>query len=79
MFGLLSLYCAQCCWSGDAGRRTDAQWLLDAAATWRVLDHVTLFVRGENLFLQAPVVSRRPWGARPGRPFQAQVGLRFDL
>ena len=64
---------------GDAGRRTDSQWLLDVMANWRPLERVTVFVRGENLLLQTPVVSRRPWGARPGRPFQAQVGIRIEL
>jgi Fe(3+) dicitrate transport protein len=64
---------------GDAGRRTDAQWLLDLMASWRPLERVTVFVRGENLLFQTPVVSRRPWGARPGRPFQAQLGIRIEL
>lgn len=64
---------------GDAGRRTDRQWLLDAMAFVRVLPRVTIYLRGENLLMQAPVVSRRPWGARPGRPLQAQLGLRIDL
>lgn len=64
---------------GDAGRRTDRQWLLDAMAFVRVMKHVTLYARGENLLLHAPIVSRRPWGARPGRPFQAQLGVRIEL
>lgn len=64
---------------GERGRRTDAQWLLDAAVQVRVSRHITLFARGENLLAQAPIVSRRPWGARPTRPIQAQLGARIDL
>lgn len=64
---------------GDGGRRTGAQWLLDLAASWRVLPRLTLTARAENVLAQQPVVSRRPWGARPLAPFHAQVGVRVDL
>lgn len=64
---------------GERGRRTDAQWLLDAMAQLRVSRYVTLFARGENLLSQAPIVSRRPWGARPARPLQAQLGARLTF
>lgn len=64
---------------GDLGRRTDAQVMLDASAQIRLLDHVTLTARAENLLQQEAIVSRRPWGARPLKPFQAFAGLRIDL
>jgi len=64
---------------GDQGRRTDAQWLLDAAGSLRVTPRVTLLLRGDNLLDRAPIVARRPYGARTTRPLQLEVGLRLDL
>jgi Fe(3+) dicitrate transport protein len=63
---------------GDEGRRTDAQWMLDVAGEVRLTPAVSVMVRGENLLDQRPIVSRRPWGARPARPLQLQVGLRVS-
>jgi Fe(3+) dicitrate transport protein len=64
---------------GAEGRRNDTQFLLDARIQAHPTDKVTVFVRGENLLDQRSLISRRPFGARPGRPFTAQVGaeVRF--
>jgi hypothetical protein len=64
---------------GQGGVRTDAQYLLDVTGSLRVLPRADLTLRLENVLLQDPIGSRRPFGARPVRPFQAQVGFRVAL
>jgi Fe(3+) dicitrate transport protein len=64
---------------GEEGLRTDAQYLVDVTGSWRVLPKADLTLRLENVLLQDPIGSRRPFGARPVRPFQVQVGVRVAL
>jgi Fe(3+) dicitrate transport protein len=54
---------------------TDEQFYLDAVARVEVYEGVSLYVRAENLLDARPVVSRRPFGARTGRPLLVQAGL----
>ncbi len=61
----------------DGVVHTDAQFLLDATVYLQVFDNLRLYVRGENLTLTQVVAARRPFGARPNRPFQIQGGLRI--
>ena len=60
----------------DPVPRTDPLFLLDATAYLQLLERVRLYVRGENLTVTEVIASRRPFGARPNRPFQIQVGVR---
>ena len=66
---------------GDASRvpRTDPYFMLDAMAYVQIFEELRVYVRGENLTLTQAVASRRPFGARPTRPFQLQAGLRLEL
>ncbi len=64
---------------GDDGRRTDAQLFVDIAGRWQLLPHIALLARAENVLFQDPIVSRRPFGARPARPFQVEVGVEAEL
>lgn len=59
--------------------RTDGHFLLDATAYLQVFEGVRLYVRGENLTLTQAIVSRRPFGARPNRPFLIQAGLTLEI
>ncbi len=59
----------------DPVARTDAIFLLDASVYAQLWGPVRIYVRGENLTLTQAVASRRPFGARPSRPFQVQVGI----
>lgn len=59
--------------------RTDDAFLLDATAYVQVWEGVKLYVRGENLTLTQNITARHPMGARPGRPFLLQGGVRLDL
>jgi Fe(3+) dicitrate transport protein len=58
---------------------TDTQAMIDAVARVEILDGVSVYVRGENLTNAAPIVSRRPFGARVSRPFMLQGGLEVAL
>lgn len=58
---------------------TDGYAMIDAVARVEILPGVSLYVRGENLTNAAPIVSRRPFGARVGRPFMLQGGLEVEL
>jgi Fe(3+) dicitrate transport protein len=66
---------------GDAARgdKTDAYFLLDASAKYRLLDHVELYVNGRNLTNDRYIASRRPFGARPGAPLWVLAGVRGEF
>ena len=53
--------------------------VLDLAADAQISEFAMVYVTINNLTNARYMVSRRPFGARPGRPFQAMVGakLRF--
>lgn len=61
------------------GAKTDAYFLLDASAKYRVLDHVELYVNGRNLTNDRYIASRRPFGARPGAPLWMMAGVRGEF
>jgi Fe(3+) dicitrate transport protein len=58
---------------------TDAYFLLDASAKYKIIEHLELYVNGRNLTDQRPITSRRPFGARPGGPLWLMVGVRGDF
>jgi Fe(3+) dicitrate transport protein len=59
--------------------RTDPLFLLDATSYLQLFDDLRIYVRGENLTFTQAIVSRRPFGARPNRPFAIQVGLQLSI
>ena len=61
------------------GEVTDASVMLDAAARYSPLDWLTLYLRAENLLNAKPIASRRPFGARPSKPFLIMGGLKFKI
>jgi Fe(3+) dicitrate transport protein len=61
------------------GDKTDAYFLLDASAKYRVLEHVELYVNGRNLTNDRYIASRRPFGARPGAPLWVIAGVRGEF
>lgn len=62
---------------GDAVR-TDEQFILDSLLSWEFFDGFTVYGKVDNALNQRPIVSRRPFGARPSRPLMLQAGLRWD-
>ncbi len=62
----------------DDVRTTDRQFLLDAKAHASFFaQRLTVYGKIDNVTATTPIVSRRPFGARPTRPFLAQIGLKY--
>ena len=61
------------------GQATDQAWVFDLSASYRLADNAEVFARVENLFDEAYIASRRPAGARPGRPQAGFVGFRLGF
>jgi Fe(3+) dicitrate transport protein len=62
-----------------AGEGTDEQVYLDVMASVEIFSGIRLYVRGENLTDSRPIVARRPFGARTGRPLLVQGGLEASF
>ena len=58
---------------------TDRAVYVDISGHYAPLDWLTLYLKMENLLQQRPIVSRRPYGARPGKPFTALGGIRLTI
>lgn len=58
-----------------AGAGSDQATVLDLAARYELSAAVSLHARIDNLLDEEYVVARRPFGARPGKPRSAQLGL----
>ena len=63
----------------ETGKYTDRYALLDAAAFYQVLENFRVYLKGDNLTNNQPIVSRRPFGARPNKPLLVQVGFKWAL
>ena len=61
---------------GDA---TDAYFLVDASASYRVTPWLRVYINGRNLLDEAYIVGRRPYGARPGGPRWLQLGAKAEF
>ena len=61
----------------DDSQKTDAVVQLDASASWRFGRFGSAFVQAQNLTGSMPVVSLRPFGARPALPRLIVVGWRL--
>ena len=61
------------------GQGTDSHFIMDIAAEKQIHDNTRGFVTIDNVFDRDYVASRRPAGARPGKPFTILTGLKFSL
>ncbi len=61
------------------GEATDEFFLLDATANVRISSWLTLYTVGRNLLDATYIVSRRPYGARPGAPRWLQIGAKAEF
>lgn len=59
--------------------KTDPYFMVDLVGSYKVFRNASVYLRFENIFHAKPIVSRRPFGARPGKPFLAQVGFKYDF
>jgi Fe(3+) dicitrate transport protein len=61
----------------DELERIPESLLLDLAVTVRITRHVAVYSVVSNVTNSRVMVSRRPFGARPGRPFHVVVGVKL--
>ena len=62
-----------------AGEVTDAYATLDATASFNITRELSVYLKGDNLLNNAYIVSRRPFGARPGAPRLMLGGVKVKL
>ncbi len=63
----------------DDIERIAANVVLDLGGGVLVTDHVSLYTVFRNVTASKYMVARRPFGARPGRPFSFMVGLKASF
>lgn len=61
------------------GTTTDAYFTADLSGKFKASKAVSFLFNARNLFGAEYIVSRRPFGARPGAPRWVTVGLRLDF
>ncbi len=57
----------------------DSRAIIDLAAHYEIADGIKILLKVENLFDEDYVASRRPYGARPGKPREIFGGISIDL
>lgn len=62
-----------------ANERVGGYFVLDASAEVRVLGRLAIYCQGGNLTASQYVVSRRPYGVRPGAPLTVMVGVKLSM
>jgi Fe(3+) dicitrate transport protein len=55
---------------------TDEEWMVDFGASYRPFAWLEVYANLKNAFDNQPLVSRRPFGARPTAPRWAQLGAK---
>ncbi|WP_082627165.1 TonB-dependent receptor family protein [Colwellia sp. TT2012] len=61
------------------GLMTDDLVQVDFSAWYRVNDQIKLYGKVDNITDEEVIVSRRPFGARPGKPRQVIVGVKYSF
>lgn len=56
---------------------TDSYWLFDLSTRYQWNERSVVLLKIDNLFEEEYIASRRPYGARPGKPRQWQLGAEF--
>lgn len=62
-----------------SGLWTDELQQLDFSSWYLLSDNVKAYLKIDNLTDETVVVSRRPFGARPGKSRQATIGMKFTF
>lgn len=63
----------------DLALHTDAQLTVDVGLHYRLVPGVRLYAHARNVFDQAYIASRRPYGARPNAPRWIQLGAQLEF
>jgi Fe(3+) dicitrate transport protein len=61
------------------GLMTDDLLQVDLSAWYQIYDQLKLYGKIDNITDEEVIVSRRPFGARPGKPRQAIVGVKYSF
>jgi len=62
-----------------AGFKTESFVQLDFSVWHQLSSEMRVYAKLDNLTDEATIVSRRPFGARPGKPRQATIGLKYNF
>lgn len=69
--------------SGDgetlSGEIIESYWMLDASASYDFDQYGAVYLKVDNIADEQEVTSRRPYGARPSKPRQFQVGYQYSF
>jgi Fe(3+) dicitrate transport protein len=69
--------------SGDgevlSGEVTQSYWIMDLSASYDFDDYGIIYIKVDNLMDEQEIISRRPYGARPTKPQQFQVGYQYSF
>ncbi|NIL93155.1 MAG: TonB-dependent receptor [Woeseiaceae bacterium] len=63
----------------DPAESIDSRIVWDAMASWRFTEHVSAYLKVDNLFDETYIAARRPAGVRPGLPRTAYLGITYRL
>ena len=63
----------------DLALHTDAQFTVDVGLHYQVMPGLRLYGQARNVFDEAYIASRRPYGARPNPPRWVQVGAQLEF
>jgi Fe(3+) dicitrate transport protein len=61
------------------GEATDSYLIIDANASLQVTRELSVYAKVDNLLNNHFIASRRPFGARPGRPRFLMVGVKVEI
>jgi Fe(3+) dicitrate transport protein len=62
-----------------SGVTTAAYIVVDFSANYDLSKYGQLYFKADNIFDEQEIVSRRPYGARPSKPQQFQVGYQYSF
>ena len=60
-----------------SGSTTEALTVVDMSASYNFNQYGLVYVKADNLLDTQEIVSRRPYGARPSKPQQFQIGYQY--
>ncbi len=63
----------------EPGDVTDGYVIVDLATTWNFWEGASAYLKADNALNVQPIAARRPFGARPARPFLLQIGARYEF
>ncbi|MBU2970528.1 TonB-dependent receptor [Pseudoalteromonas sp. C2R02] len=63
----------------DVHSQTDSSTILDVSASYELGDYGRIYGKIDNLTDEAHIVSRKPYGSRPGKPRLMSIGYKYQF